>query len=233
MPPPSRERAAKPPPALAIDRVVDRAVSYPYEAPDRSYLLDLRTEEVVHVAGTEIERLTIGRRAVLAVGSNAAPSQLVRKLADLKDSPTIPVVAINVSDHDVVYAALLSMYGAFPATLTTSPGTTVAVKATFLTDRQLDRMDETESKGVAYDVLELPSSFISAADSFTLHLFGSDPIPYYRATAGSLTLDGEPVALEAIQASRRRWRAMDEREMLTRLACVVGLSLDDLVRTVV
>jgi hypothetical protein len=63
-----------------------------------------------------------GFTAVLAIGSNAAPSQLDRKYGGgVADWPRMdvaaPCVRVGLAEHDVVYAPLLSSYGSIPATL--------------------------------------------------------------------------------------------------------------------
>ena len=63
-----------------------------------------------------------GFTPVLAIGSNAAPSQLARKYGGGEPSwpqmdVAVPCVRLGLEDHDVVYCPLLSSYGSIPATL--------------------------------------------------------------------------------------------------------------------
>lgn len=63
-----------------------------------------------------------GFTPVLAIGSNAAPSQLFRKYCGGEPSwpqldVAVPCVRLGLVDYDVVYCPLLSSYGSIPATL--------------------------------------------------------------------------------------------------------------------
>ena len=78
----------------------------------------------------DLRALLNGRQPVLAVGSNASPKQLDRKFAQsgaANDSEAfVPIVPGTVDDLDVVYAAWVSSYGAVPATVMRSNGSTAA-----------------------------------------------------------------------------------------------------------
>ena len=63
-----------------------------------------------------------GFTPVLAIGSNAAPSQLARKYGGGEPAGpamdvAVPCVRLGLYGHDVVYCPLLSSYGSIPATL--------------------------------------------------------------------------------------------------------------------
>ena len=100
---------------------LDRALLYPYEAPEGSYLLakgrlfqlnqrDLEEDNLV-----QAKPLLVGRTPVLAVGSNRAPYQLLRKFGT---EAIVPVTSARLHDCDVVHTALVSYYGCL---LYTSP----------------------------------------------------------------------------------------------------------------
>jgi hypothetical protein len=115
-----------------------RATAYPYAIPARSFVqLGERTIEL-----TDVPDLA-DRRALLAYGSNAAPEALTRKLAAEPDTP-LPLIRAELADFDVVYSDHLSPYGAVPATLHPSPGTTVAAFVAYPTDQQRRRLAATE-----------------------------------------------------------------------------------------
>src|SRR3546814_11284374 len=63
----------------------------------------------------------------------------------------VPVTRLRAHDVDVAYAAHVAGYGAVPATLAASPGTTAELWITWLDDTALARMDATEAVGVNYD----------------------------------------------------------------------------------
>ncbi len=185
-----------------------RAKSYPYAIPDHSFLLTDRGYEAV----TDADPLPdLGDRwPVLAVGSNQSPDRLADKLAGLCDSP-LPVIRARVVDFDVTYSAHFSRYGAIPATLQQSPGTTVSVFVAWLLSHQLARLHETEAIGINYDFGRL--------DGIAVHMGGLDAPDHlfaYVSRRGSLTDGGAPVSLASIPAHGRRWPAKDQMGMLTR-----------------
>lgn len=130
--------------ALA-DPELPRAVDYPFLAPLESYVFALDKEAPAFSIDD--------RRPVLALGSNAAPSQLRRKFAEIPGH--IPVSRAVLFDHVIVYSAHFTRYGALPATLHRHAGAIAFVAITWLDDRQLARMHETESVGVNYDYVEV------------------------------------------------------------------------------
>ena len=112
---------------------------------------------------------------VLAIGSNAGPSQLARKFPrESFPAAAVPVLRAMLRGHDVCYAPLISSYGSVTATLheveeevepsssssssssskskSTTNTTSVEVWVTFLTPDLLRRMHETEA---CYDLQRL------------------------------------------------------------------------------
>lgn len=181
-----------------------RALDYPYPAHPEPYLFrDGRPEPLP--PGLDTARLT----PVIAVGSNRAPAQLIRKFDRM--SVAIPVTRLVARDLDVVYAAHMAGYGAVPATLAPSPGTEVELWITWLDEAALRRMDETEAVGVNYDRHDLDLDVVAA----------DGPAPrsalVYSALRGCLTFDRAVVPLAAIPAIGRTAPALSEREVLERL----------------
>lgn len=218
----------------ATDPVVARALTYPYETPPGSYVLYTASERITPLRGADVSELASGRRLLLAVGSNAAPSQLFHKFADFAGDPMIPVIAVDAADTDVVFAARVSPYGAIPATIAGSPGTTAYVKVTLLSPGQFDRMNETESLGDGYELVEFPADRIRVrGQGLDVVLPSAGPVACYRAIAGPMKLTGAPVALQAVRATARRWPARTEAQMLDRLATVLGLDREALINQVV
>ena len=97
------------------------------------------------------EHLLVGRTPVLAVGSNRAPYQLLRKFGP---EAIVPVTPACLHDCDVVHTALVSYYGAIPCTAFPSSGTITELKVVWLDEKQLLQMHKTEGIGVAYDYVE-------------------------------------------------------------------------------
>ena len=135
-------RTAELPPESAS---LPRAVDYPFLAPLERYVF--ATTEVLPAFSIE------ARKPVLALGSNAAPQQLRRKFAAIPGH--IPISRAVLFDHVVVYSAHFTRYGALPATLHAHPGAIAFVAITWLDERQLTRMHETESVGINYDYREI------------------------------------------------------------------------------
>ncbi|GMH41490.1 hypothetical protein BSKO_09400 [Bryopsis sp. KO-2023] len=159
---------------------------------------------------------------VLAIGSNAGPEQLHRKFpADVfPDGVVIPTVQGVLHDFDVVYAPLLSSYGSCTATLEYSPGASVGIFVTYLTDPLMERMNTTEG---AYDLCELSDLDLDLGISLESWRNGGkgteklNRIYQYNHQNGTLHMPstGSPVALKAIAAHHRAFPELDQVEMLS------------------
>jgi hypothetical protein len=118
------------------DAIVDRALSYPYAAPQDSYVIDGREPRPVHDGDVRDDR-----HALLAYGSNSTTRALLRKFGGELD---LPVLKGELEGFDVVYSSHLSAYGCVPVTLHHAPGTRLETFVTLVTDEQLVRLAETE-----------------------------------------------------------------------------------------
>lgn len=178
---------------------VAHAKAYPFAAPRRSYLF-------VDGATRPLDRCPdlAGRIAVIACGSNRAPAQLARKFARHPNT-VIPVEQATLADFDVVYSAHITQYGSIPATLIPSPGTRVTLALTWLSERQLAIMHETEAPGESYDYVRLERLALMTEGGIALA-----GAAVYRSRHGALIDDGAPVALTAFAAHGRRFRARDQ-----------------------
>jgi hypothetical protein len=203
------------------DDLVTTAIKYPYFIPSGSFIFDVMSASVREVPTISLDERH-GRVAVLAVGSNASPVQLARKFHNAA-SGTIPAQRVVLRDHDAVYAARVSAYGAVPATLVRCEGTLVSLHITYLDDAQKSALDHSESVPHAYRLGQIePSYFDSESGIDTV-------VDFYEAQSGPLLLDNEPVALAAINALNRRYMALDEAGVLSVLAARSGLSLREFV----
>lgn len=200
-----------------------RALGYPYHRPDGSWVLTGRTGDrrAQPLADDEVAAAVEGRVAVLAIGANAAPSQLTRKFAD-GSWGDVPVVATALAGHDVVYAARVSEYGAVPATRWPCAGVTVSVHTTFLTVAQVARMDETEGLGLGYRRVEVDPADVG------LPVAPPPVVHSYDAIAGALAVGRRPVALVVIRAAGRVLPVMDEAGVLAWVAEQQATTVDDL-----
>lgn len=187
--------------------ILKRALEYPYATPDRSFLyLDGEALELPE-GGPDLS----GRTPLLSYGANSAPEALARKLAALP-RVELPVIQSQLEGFDVVYSAHVSPYGAVPATLHESPGTTAPVFVLHPTEEQRALLTASEPN---YDPAEVNGT---AA---------------YRSKHGCLQLDGSPVALAAIRSQGRTLPELDEPAILDRVRAHLEphLSLEQFIQT--
>jgi hypothetical protein len=217
---------ARPPPSALA-----RALDYPYPRPGGSFVYDAGDhagdQAVQPLEGAAVGAWAAGRRPILAVGSNAAPDQLRRKFATFPGDRHVVAVAVEVRGHDVVYAARVTAYGAVPATLVRCPAATVAVWALLLTPGQLLHLDGTESLGQGYDLAAVEARAVGLPGGSPLDdvVVTGGAVGCYVAVRGPMLVGAAPVALAAVRASGRAWRAMTEGEVLARLGAATGLGV--------
>lgn len=216
--------AVPPLPELDLLSVLVRARDYPYAFPRESFTYRNGA------AAPFDPSLKAGRTPVLAFGSNQSPERLRQKFGTA-DGHVIPVERGHLRNFDVVYSAHITSYGAVPAMLQVCDGATVALAVTWLDDRQLDIMHESEIKAANY--------FFAALDDVDLRLTGNEVHTTafaYVGTRGHLEHDGGgAIALSAVSCEGRRYRAMTTAEALeivrTRHAAHHGP--DDFIHTMV
>jgi hypothetical protein len=200
-------------PHAAMDPL-ERALSYPYEAPAHSYLF--RGGEAVRAVIGASERE--GRIPVLACGSNRAPAQLKGKF-DKTPEALIPVERVFLADFDSVYAAHISRYGAIAATLQHCPGVRVELFITWLPEALMPRMHDTEGRGASYDYVRLDGLALESETGERFdHAYG------YSFYGGCLNLDGAEAAVAAVPAQDRRLRALTEAEVQAAAQAKLGES---------
>lgn len=120
------------------------------------------------------------RAGLLAYGSNAAPSQLLRKFPDAAQR-AIPVTTVVVADVDVVFSAHLTSYGSLPATIHRTPGARAHLAVTWLTPAERSTMHRSE--GGNYRLEQVP---------------GLPNVSAYVSDHGVIPLGGEPLGLAAV-----------------------------------
>lgn len=183
------------------DAPLPRPLDYPFATPAASFVQHGERTLELPPGGPDLA----ARTPLLAYGANAAPAALTRKLAHLPPSP-LPVLRAGLAGFDVVYSAHVSPYGAVPATLHPSPGTTVAVFVAYPDRAQLRALTATEPNYELTGLRDLDCRLEGAADPTELDA--------YLSRHGPLLLGGAPVALEAIEATERRFPAIGQREAL-------------------
>lgn len=192
--------------------ILRRALEYPYATPERSYLYRDGEAHELPPGGPDLA----GRAPLLSYGANAAPEALARKLAALPDEE-LPVMRAELEGYDVVYSAHVSPYGAVPATLVESPGTTAPVFVLHPTPDQHALLTATEPN---YDLVELPLCL--AVDDKP----ATRQVQAYRSKHGPLMLGGSPVALAAIRSRGRTLVDIDQRSVLEHVRTQIGGSRD-------
>ena len=191
-----------------------RARNYPYDFPLRSYTYD--NGEIKDFDAS----LTAQRTPVLAIGSNQAPERLVQKFGH-DATHVIPVQRAQLSGFDVVFSAHISGYGAVPAMLQTSEGSTVSIAVTWLNDEQLEIMHATEIASANYWFAELQEINV-LLDNGAVHTEACA----YLSSRGHLNIASSPVALSAISCTARNYPAMTTGKALEHVRQRVAPHLD-------
>ena len=198
------------------DGALALALGYPWERPAVSYRLtdtavDLleemspaeRDAAIAEYSGGGGERLPL-----LAIGSNGAPDVLRRKFAHFPDSADRAVLALTgrLHEFDVGFAAQPALYGSLPATLFPSAGTAVATTLLWVTPAQFTQLAWSE---LSYRLGRLDTRFEVEEGGAVF-----DQVLAFVSRFGAFQVDGDPVALAAVPAERRRARALTQEQAL-------------------
>ncbi|HLT67434.1 MAG TPA: hypothetical protein VKZ73_06140 [Microbacterium sp.] len=117
-------------------------LSYPGAWPASSVVI---THDALRAVDSLEDVDLTARAPVLAIGSNAAPSQLRHKFATVRQPFEIVSMAARVSGYVTGYCAFVAPYGYVPATIVASPGAWGPMALQFLTDVELAEIDATEA----------------------------------------------------------------------------------------
>ncbi len=148
---------------LFTDNPIAEPLTYPGRIPDTSgVLIDTSFRPLRPVTGAEPERWQVSstplrvvmeqhggspfseRVPVVAVGSNAAPSQILRKFSTRSARPVVPVTLAAVSNLLPGVSAHVSKPGYIPAVPVRLPGVVSRLFVLWLDSAQLHILDETE-----------------------------------------------------------------------------------------
>lgn len=148
---------------LFADDPITEPLTYPGRIPGTSgVLIDVKFHSLRAVAGAEPEQWQMSstplsrvlqqhggspmsaRAPVVAVGSNAAPSQLVRKFATRSARPVVPVTLSDASNLVPGVSAHVSKPGYIPAVPVKVPGAASRLSVLWLDNVQLRILDESE-----------------------------------------------------------------------------------------
>ena len=213
-----------------------KAKEYPYKRESQSFVYydgqayilskNVELELKQFLQSKKLNQFSLSDRIpVLAYGSNATVFQLENKFKNLKDC-VIPVLNCIINDYDVVYAGRICSYGAVPATMRYSQGSRAEIAITYLSEEQLEIMHKSEAKGIAYDFVELNDV------SYEINNAPMKKNIYtYLSLSNSLSINGEPIALSAINNKTRNLKSMTEVEVLKELYKKYGKfnSLDEFI----
>jgi len=207
-------------------------LDYPFDVPGFSYLWSVGAagEPEESELSVLVGRIRLkGRVPVLAVGSNAAPSQLREKFADWgpREGPEaeIPVLRVELDGFDVVYAGHVAKRGYLPATLLQRSGATVKTMCTWLTSCQLNQVNPTEGLGWRYGLVPVPGAHVcgtSGPDAKWANERLQGAVAYVALTGYAL-LGGHTLALKATPATGSTLPRLYERDALRLLALDMGL----------
>ena len=182
--------------------VLTRALAYPYALTGKSFVFhNGNVSAFAHRARDELRK---DRTPVLAVGSNQSPEQLARKFHG-PGWQHVPTERCALEGFDTVYSPHITVYGSIPATLQTSPGTTVTLYVNWLDDAQLERMHETEIGNANYAFCRMGDIRCDMETGDTL-----DSLYLYVGNRGALTSDSKPIALSEVPAKNRQFPAMNQ-----------------------
>jgi hypothetical protein len=196
---------------------------YPFDVPSHSFTWSAGRIDSVP-SSRRVDELSAGRHPILAIGSNASPAQLGRKFGDIRfadpSSPegSIPVLTAVVDDVDVVYGAHLAWYGSLPATLLDTTGARAHVFITWLTDLQMERMNETEGLGTAYQ--------LRPTVGVRCHGQEVESALSYLTMGGACLLGGDPLGLAAISAPGSRRPRATQQQAWDQLAMDMDCDMD-------
>ncbi|MGO3320700.1 MAG: gamma-glutamylcyclotransferase, partial [Microbacterium gubbeenense] len=96
------------------------------------------------------------RVPVLAIGSNAAPSQMRHKFATTSVPLVVPSIRARVDGMTAGFSSFVSPLGYVPATLVPEPGAVAEMSLQLLDDQQLREIDRTESPAYRRVWVETP-----------------------------------------------------------------------------
>lgn len=209
-------------------RDFERALGYPWERPIDSFWMEDGAVELL--AGDA--RPAAGRERrypLITFGSNGAPGVLAGKLAVLEpDERDVLVLTGWLRGFEVAPTAHIAIYGSLPATIYSSPETSVRADLIMATAAQFEALTRTEFN---YVVARIDGSPFEP----DLDVPVPEAVLAYVARAGSLAVNGEDAALKAIPAEGRIAREYEQSSLLDFVAALVigeGASGEELVRRV-
>jgi hypothetical protein len=190
-----------------------RGLGYPWERPEHSFrMVDGSVELLESADALDPGWSAEPRYPLLTIGSNGSPGVLARKLSGLDvDARDVVVLTGDFIDHEIAPCAHIALYGAVPATIVREPGTRVRAGLILATAAQVEVLTFSE---IPYSLVRIDNTpFVPDLD-----VPAPESVFAYVSRTGSLTIDGEPVALAAVPAKHRVRRPIDQIELLGEVA---------------
>lgn len=188
---------------------IERAKAYPFRQPRCSYIFTHDHEHLLegHPGTWEVD--LDGLTPVFGYSSNPSPVALAHKFASIPEVH-IPVIAFEVEGYDAVYSSHVSS-GYVPATIHPSPHTRLLGYMTYLTEEELETMNDSESLGVNYELAAL-----DATGRFEDGTELERPLSYV-GLHGQLEIDGTLRAVAGTQAKGRRFEETLQADVVERV----------------
>jgi len=158
---------------------------------------ELPLDEALRACGSPV---MADRRPVLAVGSNASPAQIVRKLAG-QVRAVVPLTYTRVSGLVAGASAHVSRPGYVPAVPVLAPGASTELVVLWLDDEQLAAVDRTEPN---YHRARLPASVtvsLPGLGPLRCHLYAGRHGCLLDASGVPIRLAGQPELLAGLLAA--------------------------------
>lgn len=207
------------------ERHFEHAIGYPWHPMQGGAEFALRADGSAPPLGNEDRERARemsgngGLHPMVAIGSNASPDALARKLADLADPLDREVLAASATLNDVKigFSAHIAVYGALPATLVHAPGARTTATMLFVTSAQLSRIADGEFN---YVLARLDAATIEC----TVPLV-ADPLAFV-SRHGAIAERGEALDLRTVAQT-------DALDLAARTAIGPSATARDLVRETV
>jgi hypothetical protein len=165
------------------------------------------------------------RTLVVAVGSNASASVMLRKLVGRGASAVLPFAPCVVGNLAVGHSAHVSTRGSIAATPYDCPGARTALVASWLDDAQLAAIDATEPTywRTRLDAADYPIEILGAGES-------PDQFSVYESKAGVLALQGALIPLSSQEALHAVLAPGEPRFAGIALHTISGFAADEALR---
>lgn len=198
------------PPNLPGEDTLTRALSYPYERPNESFIYrNGKTNKLP--TNFKINKMYT---PFIVVGSNASPLQLQRKYGGSEYSNMdveIPVLKVKLYHLDIVYTHTITFYGSMPSTIIESEGTIIETHVILLDNDLVNLMNSTED---SYHICKFQKGCKQKVEFYDAVDININDIFVYVSKLRNFKLNGSPVAVTDFMAVHRKFTHMKEKDIL-------------------